>query len=168
MKNIYKKSLAVIALSSLSLMFLMSCAGPKMIEVEDKASDSEQNTEVSKVDKEKEEAEISGDIKIFEPEENETISLPLTVKGEARGTWYFEAYLPLKIVDDQGNELVSSSAQAEGEWMTEDYVPFELTIPLIDFGGAESGKLIFEKANPSGLPENADSYEVPVLFPSEG
>jgi hypothetical protein len=76
--------------------------------------------------------------------------------------WYFEAVFPVKLVDDQGNMLVETHADAQGDWMTEDFVPFKATLTFTTT--AERGKLILQKDNPSGMPENDASIEVPVRF----
>ena len=102
-------------------------------------------------------------IQITKPRPNETIQSPLEIKGEARGYWFFEADFPVKLLDENGELIAGGIAQAQGEWMTEDFVPFEAAL---EFGVPETNKglLILEKDNPSGLPENADELRVPVRF----
>lgn len=94
---------------------------------------------------------------------NQSIESPLLLRGEARGNWYFEASFPVKIFDDNGFLLGQRPAQALGDWMTEDFVEFTATLPF-SVPSTPKGKLILEKDNPSGLPENADSLVVPVTF----
>src|SRR3989344_3351533 len=105
-------------------------------------------------------------IRVINPRPNQTISSPLVLEGEARGTWFFEASFPIKLLDGNGKEITYTIAQAQGEWMTEEFVPFlatlEFTIPDTD-----TGTLIFEKDNPSGLPEHADALRMPVSFHKE-
>jgi hypothetical protein len=105
-------------------------------------------------------------IKITEPKANQAISSPVTIKGEARGTWFFEASFPARLVDSNGKILAQEPAQAKGEWMTEDFVPFEVTLSFSD-PETTSGTLILQKDNPSGLPEYDDKIEIPVLFFSD-
>ncbi|MFA5830588.1 MAG: GerMN domain-containing protein [Candidatus Paceibacterota bacterium] len=100
---------------------------------------------------------------ITSPKKGETIQSPFTVRGSAKGTWYFEASFPIKVVDSNGKLIGRGVAQAEGDWMTEQLVPFSGTI-LFSGKEGEKGEMIFEKDNPSGLPENADELRVPVLF----
>lgn len=102
-------------------------------------------------------------ITIDSPRPNDIVTTPLTIRGEARGTWYFEATFPVKIVDSDGNVLGQSYAQAQDEWMTEEFVPFESTLTF-DPGDATEGVLVLEKDNPSGLPENDDQLRIPVYF----
>lgn len=104
-------------------------------------------------------------IRIFSPRPNEAISSPLKVSGEARGMWFFEASFPIFIEDDEGRVLGRGIASAQGDWMTEDFVPFEAEI-VFETGGVKSGVLILERDNPSGLAENADEVRMPVLFGS--
>ena len=94
---------------------------------------------------------------------NQTVSSPLTIKGEAPGPWFFEASFPVSILDEDGNQLAIVPAQAIGEWMTTAYVPFSVTLTF-DPGTSTEGTILFEKDNPSGLPEHAGSVTVPVKF----
>lgn len=105
-------------------------------------------------------------IRVTFPTAGATITSPLVVKGEARGTWYFEASFPVKLVDEQGNTIVQTYAQAQGEWMTENFVPFESTVTFATATSATSGKgmLVLERDNPSGLPENDASVRIPVQW----
>lgn len=102
-------------------------------------------------------------IRVDSPLPGATISSPLVVRGEARGQWYFEADFPVRLLDATGRELAVVPAQAQGEWMTTDFVPFEA---LLNFATSttDTGFLVLEKSNPSGLPENADEVRVPVRF----
>lgn len=102
-------------------------------------------------------------VRVRFPDSDDAVSSPLTVEGEARGTWYFEASFPIRLLDARGTELAIAVAQAQGEWMTEDFVPFKavLTFPVPT---TETGTIVLEKDNPSGLPENADERRVPIRF----
>ena len=112
-------------------------------------------------DKEKEEKPDLITLDYLKP--NQTIESPLLISGKARGYWYFEASFPVKIVDDIGFILGLKPAQALSDWMTEDFVPFSATI-LFAAPSTAKGKLILEKDNPSGLPENADQRVIPIYF----
>jgi hypothetical protein len=83
------------------------------------------------------------------------------VVGKARGTWFFEASFPVVLVDASGNSIATGIAQAEGDWMTENFVPFKATIkaPSSFIGPAT---LVLRKDNPSGLPENDASISFPI------
>jgi len=109
------------------------------------------------------ELEKSDLIKIDNPRPNQIIESPLFVKGEARGNWYFEASFPAKLFDDNGFLLGITIAQALGNWMTEDFVPFNVILPFA-VPSTSKGRLILEKDNPSGLPEYADELRIPVYF----
>ena len=102
-------------------------------------------------------------IKIDNPRPNQLIESPLFVKGEARGNWYFEASFPIKLFDDNGFLLGVMPAQALGDWMTEDFVPFSSTLSFA-VPSTLKGRLVLEKDNPSGLPEQADELIIPVYF----
>jgi hypothetical protein len=102
-------------------------------------------------------------IRVSLPLKNQIVKSPLTVTGEARGTWYFEATFPIKLLDSNGNVLVQSHGQAQGGWMTNEFVPFTAQL---NFAApmTETGSLVLEKDNPSGLPEHDDSIIIPVRF----
>lgn len=102
-------------------------------------------------------------IRITSPRPNQSVSGTVTVTGEARGSWYFEASFPVQLVNTQQKVIASSIATAEGEWMTEEFVPFkaELSVPASVSG---KGTLILKKDNPSGLPEHDDELRVPVVL----
>ena len=111
-------------------------------------------------------------IVVHDPKPLSIISSPLVVRGEARGTWYFEASFPITLVDWDGRIIAESFATAQDEWMTEEFVPFEGEIEFENpsFPGADDGHfsrrgtIIFQKDNPSGLPEHDDALEIPVWF----
>lgn len=98
---------------------------------------------------------------IDEPKPNSTLTSPFTFTGEARGTWYFEASFPVELVDSAGNRIAIAIATAEGEWMTENFVPFSGTMTF-KATTTTDGFLIFHKDNPSGLPEFDDQVRIPV------
>jgi len=97
------------------------------------------------------------------PLPDQTISSPLTISGQARGTWFFEASFPIQIYDDSGQLLGTAVAQADGDWMTEEFVPFQAELNF-NYSTSTSGVLVLEKDNPSGLPEHDDDLRVPVKF----
>ena len=90
------------------------------------------------------------------------VTFPFTLTGEARGSWYFEGSFPVRVEDGSGDNVVEHSAQAQGEWMTEDFVPFAAI--LSPSGAIPPGEatLVIEKANASGLPEHADAIRIPI------
>ena len=100
------------------------------------------------------------------PRPNQTISSPLTVTGQARGYWFFEASFPVVLVDWDDRILAQGIATAKDEWMTEEFVPFEATLTFTADPDAYSnrGALILQKDNPSGLPQNDDALEIPVVI----
>lgn len=99
---------------------------------------------------------------IESPASGATIQSPVVVSGKAKGFWFFEASLPVSIEDDKGAVLVTVPAQAEGEWMTVEYVDFSVSIPFSTT--AKSGFIVVSKDNPSGDPERDASVRVPVTF----
>jgi hypothetical protein len=105
-----------------------------------------------------------GLIQVDEPTPNQVISSPLTIHGKARGPWFFEASFPVELIDSSGAKLATGIIQADGEWMTEDFVPFRVTLTFTVPPDMRRGKLVFSKSNASGLPEHDDQLVVPVKF----
>lgn len=102
-------------------------------------------------------------IQVAGPLPNAVVASPLVVTGRARGTWYFEASFPVKLFDANNVELATGVAQAQGDWMTENFVPFTVTL-VYPTPATATGTLVLYKDNPSGLPENDASVSVPVTF----
>ncbi|MEK9166133.1 MAG: Gmad2 immunoglobulin-like domain-containing protein [Patescibacteria group bacterium] len=102
-------------------------------------------------------------IQVTSPTPNAIVKSPLQIEGKARGGWYFEASFPVSLYDANGKLLARGPAQAEGEWMTQNFVPFGLGLKF-DPPTTATGTLVFEKDNPSGLPEQADEYRISVRF----
>ena len=107
-------------------------------------------------------------IQLTEPVPNGVVTSPLTVKGMARGYWFFEASFPLVLVNWDGLIIAQHYATAQDDWMTEELIPFEGTIefekPDVFADFAKRGALILQKDNPSGLPENDNALEITVFF----
>ncbi|MFN7160056.1 MAG: Gmad2 immunoglobulin-like domain-containing protein [Candidatus Gracilibacteria bacterium] len=94
--------------------------------------------------------------------QNQTVESPLVISGEVKG-WYFEGSFPIEIQDANGKVLAIVPAQAKGEWMTENFVPFSASLNF-SAPTTATGNVVLRKDNPSGLPENDMSYTVPVKF----
>ena len=107
--------------------------------------------------------DVSDLIRVTAPLPDALIGSPLLVAGEARGNWYFEASFPVELHDAAGELLAIAPAQAQGEWMTTEFVPFELELDF-QLPSTDTGMLILHKDNPSGLPEFDASISIPVRF----
>lgn len=103
-------------------------------------------------------------IRLDSPRPNQIITSPLTITGQARGTWFFEASFPVILTDWDGKIIAQTVATAQGDWMTEDFVPFSATLEFDQPAYGQRGALILQKDNPSGLSEYDDALEIPVLF----
>lgn len=100
------------------------------------------------------------DITVQTPFPGAVVGKEFSVLGEARGMWFFEASFPIELLDKDGKSLAIAVAQAQGEWMTENFVPFKADIkaPETYIGPAT---LILRRDNPTGLPE----YDASISFP---
>jgi Immunoglobulin-like domain of bacterial spore germination len=122
-------------------------------------------------------------IKLVSPVPGGVIENGVTVSGQARGQWFFEASFPVVLTNWDGLIIAEGIATAEGEWMTTEFVPFSATLNFVNpysEGNPDymkGGSLILKKDNPSGLPENDkvnaegregalghDALEIPIRF----
>lgn len=119
---------------------------------------------VSKNNEGEQKEDKSNFIKVSNPQPNQTVTSPLQISGEAR-LWYFEGSFPVEILDANKKVLGVNYVQAEGEWMTTEFVPFKGTLSF-DAGETVTGTLILRKDNPSGMRELDDSFSIPIRFSS--
>lgn len=91
------------------------------------------------------------------------------IAGRARGTWFFEASFPVKLLSPTGETIATAIMQADGDWMTTEFVPFsgEMTFEvagdqLLNMAGSYS--LIFQKDNPSGEAKFDDQFILPIFL----
>src|SRR3989344_3889084 len=103
------------------------------------------------------------EIILTDPQPDQTITSPITITGQASGSWYFEGQFPVTLLDAKGNIIGSSNAIAQGEWTIEELVPF---VAELAFAQPETstGKLVLQNDNPSGLAENQKEFTVSVQF----
>jgi hypothetical protein len=103
-------------------------------------------------------------IRVTSPMPGDSIASPMTVSGEARGTWYFEASFPYELRTASGTVIAQGPVQASGDWMTTEFVPFSVDISFPAQPKGSTGTLLLKKDNPSGLPANEDALTIPVVF----
>ena len=103
-------------------------------------------------------------ITVATPVANSLVTSPLSITGTARGTWYFEASFPVQLLDASGTVIAEHYASAQGEWMTENFVPFSDTLVFTPQTPGTTGTLVLKRDNPSGLPENDAEVRIPVRF----
>ena len=108
--------------------------------------------------------DLENGISVTSPQSGDEISSPITIKGKAKGAWYFEGQFPVTISDVEHNELGSGVAQAQGEWTTEDYVGFQAQVEFQTPTSTKEGMIILENSNPSGKPSKSRKAVIPVKF----
>ncbi len=84
------------------------------------------------------------------------------VTGKAAG-WYFEGSFPVKVLDKNGKVLFEGPAQAQGDWMTAEFVPFKISVKVPDtyIGPAT---LVLQNDNPSDMRELDQSISFPFTI----
>lgn len=89
---------------------------------------------------------------VTDPSPNEKISKQFKLLGQAKGFWYFEASFPVEVYDSNNNLIFQTFAKAQGDWMTEDFVPFVSDINIANYQGEI--KVVLKRDNPSGDTKN--------------
>jgi len=107
--------------------------------------------------------DMQSKVLVTDPSPNQKTTAPLLIRGKARGSWYFEGILSAELFDQNQKSLGAANLQANGEWMTEEFVPFEGELNFTPPQGS-TGTLILKNANPSGLPENEKKLLIPLSF----
>ena len=153
---------------------LVSCdnkEGRNNDETKGEDQDNSENETLSGVDssiQQEKEGVLSGreivgdDIRINSLGIGDVIKSPIKITGSAKG-WYFEGSFKVQIIGENDEMLFDGLAQAQGDWMQDDYVPFEIELNF-DNKGLEKGKMVFKKSNPSGLEENSKELSFLILF----
>ena len=103
-------------------------------------------------------------VRLHDWSERQVVTSPLKISGEIPGNWSFEASFPVVLLDPTRKIIGQTTATVDGEWMTSEYVPFTATLTFEPPSAGGGGLLTLRKDNPSGLPENDDTIEIPVAF----
>jgi hypothetical protein len=153
----------IIKFLAIAIFLVLGCWLLWMLFKQEKPKEIEINT-ISKV---QEKSTSQNDlIRIGFPESGEKVGGTINVTGIARGAWYFEGEFPIYLVDSAGKKLADAPALAQGEWMTENFVPFSATLKY-GVNKTTKAKLIVRKNNPSDLEGNNASVEIPVVLEPE-
>lgn len=106
----------------------------------------------------------SGDtIRVDEPVPNAVVGKTFSVAGSARGVWYFEASFPVEVTAPDGTVLAQLPATANGDWMTNDFVPYIVSLKITN-GYTGPATVTLKKDNPSGEPERDASVSFSVVI----
>jgi len=103
-------------------------------------------------------------LQIYTPLSGQTISSPLTIKGLAPSTWFFEASFPIKLFTKDGQELAVGIAQAQTDWMKPGLISFVANLNFVLPSDTTQGTLVFSADNPSGLSQYDKSVTMLVKF----
>lgn len=104
-------------------------------------------------------------IHVTTPQSGAAITSPVSISGQARGSWFFEASFPVNIIDDAGNVLGYGHVDAKDNWMTNDFVPFTATISFaLGKNAPTTGVVRLMRDNPSGDPARDAHIDIPVIF----
>lgn len=102
-------------------------------------------------------------IQVTSPLAGAIIAKEFTVSGKARGYWYFEGTFPAQLQTPGGSLLAEGVLTGQGNWMTEEFVPFHGEFRV---SKKYTGKvvLIIKNDNPSGLSEKESWLSIPLYI----
>ncbi|MDZ7799100.1 MAG: Gmad2 immunoglobulin-like domain-containing protein [Patescibacteria group bacterium] len=106
---------------------------------------------------------LSNEIVVENIEDNQVITSPLTIEGQAKGTWFSEGEMPFRLVSQGGLVLREGSIFADGNWMTDNFVDFKVEIEF-EAENIEKGYIYITQSNPRGLEKELEELCLPVLF----
>lgn len=101
---------------------------------------------------------------ITSPKTDSGLTSPLAIAGSVPGTWSNEGQFTVRLLDSDSGVLAEGSAKINGDWMSQNPVPFSATLTFDAPAAGTTGLLVLEKANPSGLEDSADSVTIMVQF----
>lgn len=105
------------------------------------------------------------DIIIFEPAYNQSIGAPTTILGQARGYWFFEGAFPVTIYDNNLVPVASTTATAQADWDTSEFVPFQAVVPGYDQAPSKKkGFIIFQQGTLDLIAQNEKVFKLPIRF----
>ncbi len=104
---------------------------------------------------------------VTSPLPGDTVSRSFRVTGSAPGYWFFEASFPIRVLNEDGEEVALYIATALEDWMTMEYVHFEAEIFLPENMPSGNTTLVLSKDNPSGLSELDRSMSIQVILGEE-
>lgn len=110
------------------------------------------------------ESEGGVQLSLDSPSDLSNLSSPVTVSGEVPGTWAFEGDFPVELRNQDGQTIASAPGTLEGDWMSQEHVPFEAKLEFTGTELGSEGSLLLIKDNPSNKPELDDRLEIPVGF----
>lgn len=107
--------------------------------------------------------ETESGIQVFLPKLNGEISSPLEIIGTVNGSGWvgFDGQVgTVKLLNSEDEELATGILQATTEW-TQLPINFKTTLNFISLN-MDTGTLVFNNENPSGLPENNREFILPI------
>jgi hypothetical protein len=57
-------------------------------------------------------------IMVTSPRPHQCVTSPLSVEGRAKGDWISDGSISMTLIDDQGNQIASGTAQTQGDWQS--------------------------------------------------
>lgn len=91
------------------------------------------------------------------------ISSPFTVRGQARGTWFFEGSFHVVLTDEDGSLLAESFGHSPESWMTEEFIPFTVELEW-DAPAGTKASLELMLDNPAGEEGMDRAVIIPVVL----
>ena len=100
------------------------------------------------------------------PLPNQTLGTRVEIKGQLRGTWFYNGSVPIRLENADGVVVADGLAQADGSWASDTPVPFTAFLSFIYPQNAKRGpgKLVIIKNNTTGDPTQNEQREIPIIL----
>ena len=97
------------------------------------------------------------------PKSGAVVSRTFSIAGTAPSGWFFEAVFPIMVRDDNDNAIGRTQGRAQSDWTAPGPIRFTAQVTL-ETAYKGPATLVLMRDNPSGLPENDDSVEIPITI----
>ena len=103
------------------------------------------------------------DLTSFSITPGQKVSGTMTATGVMKSNYFFEANMPVLILDANKNVLKTGFATSTSDWMTSGPITFTTTL---NFSGLSSGPAYIDirNDNPSGDPANERNIYIPIVI----
>lgn len=107
---------------------------------------------------------LSAQVSVLSPGPGGSVDKTFTVTGKAPGSWFSEAQFPIQVRSANSDVIGDGTAHTDGDWQSNNSVSFTADVTINDPTYKGTARLILMRDNPSGMPENDDSVEIPIMI----
>lgn len=134
----------------------------KSLPIEDETNDSDFTLDLSAANSVLSAKDV--ELSILTPLPESVIECPFSVVGIVPANWAFEGQLPISLINSAGVIVDKAPAMIRGDWTSGDMGLLTAALTCPDGGCTGNATIVLSMENPSGIPENGDSAQIPFVF----